>query len=142
MSQMTKQASLKTETTDTTTATTKFAFKRGKQLTIPFFSVSKVTGESVFIKVLSAMRPSQYQPRKGKGDKDGEENIMLEVGAVNLETGEECNFIVNEVFNRKLTQMQEDGRQYVGVSFELQQLGKRAGKTYNDLNIWEEDTAA
>ena len=138
---MTNQA---TQTTDTNTATSavKFAFKRGKQLTIPFFSVSKVAGESVYIKVLSEMRQSQYQPRKGKGDKEGEENIMLEVGAVNLETGEECNFIVNEVFNRKLTQMKESGREYVGVSFELQQLGKRAGKTYNDLNIWEEDTTA
>lgn len=138
---MTKATTATTDTTETTTVT-KFAFKRGKQLTIPFFSVSKVAGESVFIKVLTEMRPSQYQPRKGKGDKEGEENIMLEVGAINLETGEECNFIVNEVFNRKLTQMKEMGREYVGTAFELQQLGKRAGKTYNDLNIWEEDTAA
>ena len=84
------------------------------------------------------MKPSDYQPAKKRGRSVAEENQMIDVPAINLETGEEVNLICSSVLNIKLTEMVNAGTDYVGVAFEIQSNGMkgRADQEYQDLSIW------
>lgn len=114
-------------------------FKRLKAVTIPFYGTSHLkAGESIFVKLTGKMKPSDYQPAKKRGRSVAEENQMIDVPAINLETGEEVNLICSSVLNIKLTEMENAGTDYVGLAFEIQSNGMkgRADQEYQDLSIW------
>lgn len=108
-------------------------FKVKKNLTLPLIKLQLET--PVFIKFLGEMFVGKDVQKAG--EKKKEEPAIL-ANVINLETGEECQIIINSVVKGNLTDDEDykDGK-YVGKSFMLIKHDKREGKRYNDFTIQE-----
>ena len=127
------KAAKKTETQ----VESKSGFKVKKVLTLPVFSL-KTEGSVVAFKVLDAMYVGK--PQAGAEANDKPADIC---NVVNLETGEVGQIIVPAMLKSKF-EADYEGDDYVGRGFEVENLGKKKGKsrTYNNYRIVELDLDA
>ena len=86
----------------------------------------------VFVKITDKM----FQGKEIKtGDKKDMEPAML-VNIIDLQTGEQCQMILNKVFESILLEEYADDS-YVGLSFAITKKSKREGKRYHGFEITE-----
>lgn len=114
-------------------ATTKAAFvpKVLKNVTLPI--IKHELDVPVYIQITGEM--FEGKELKGTGDKAKMEPATL-CHAINLETGEEGQYILNAVVKGNLDEHYPNGN-YVGKGFAITKHEKREGKRYNDFSIQE-----
>ncbi len=114
----------------------KTGYKVKKVLTLPVFSL-KDAGTILAIKILSAM----YEGKPITGEEDSKDKPATLCSVVNLETGEEGQIVVPAMIKSKLEEYGDGDDGYIGRGFEVENLGKKKGKTrtYNDYRMVELD---
>lgn len=105
------------------------AFKLKKRVTLP--TINPAVGEQHVFKILDAFRESTYKAPEGK-----EEKPATICNVCDLTTGVEAIWIVAEVAKSNIEKEYPNG-EYVGLSFAVMKMPKRAGKRYFDWQIAE-----
>lgn len=103
-----------------------------KILTLPVFSLKEVN-TVIAVKILEPMYVGQPQKDAKEGDKPAD---LCHV--INLDTGEMGQIIIPAMVKSKFEEYPDNG--YVGLCFELENLGKvegKGGRRYNDFRVLE-----
>lgn len=107
-----------------------------KQVTVP--TLSPKPDSPIYVKMLSKIfvgkeiKPSTAQDAEGGAIQKPADLALV----VNLETGEQMHLIVSAVMKANVEETYPKDT-YVGKSFRISKLGKRAGKRYFDYAIAE-----
>lgn len=103
-------------------------FTRISAVTLPTLSHKKV--DTYYLKVVAPMyKGKQMPPRDGKPAEPPADCLRV----INLETGEEGEYLTSTIAKERLMEMND----YVGKCFEFTKLGRRDGKRYDDYAIYE-----
>jgi hypothetical protein len=108
-----------------------------KNVTLPVLSLK--AGETAYVRIDTKIAQGK-ELTVSKDKKSGEENANEKPADIcqvtNLASGEQLQFIVSAVVKANIED-QYPAHTYVGKSFRIAKLEKRAGKRYFDFNIAE-----
>lgn len=105
-----------------------------KQVTVP--TLSAKDGQTLYVKFEGAIFLGKELKKTAKDGEPAKEKPADLASVVNLETGEQMHLIVAAVVKENLNETYPKEK-YVGKSFAISKLGKRAGKRYFDYRVLE-----
>lgn len=126
-----KETPAKTETVEKAAAPMGGKFKRKAAITLPTTSFKE--RDILYCKVVAEIRTGKAIKR---GSEDMEPAELMRI--IDLETGEEVDLIVPAVLGAILSDMKEEGKDYVGMAFEIQKQDA-PGKRYKKYSVYEID---
>lgn len=105
-----------------------------KQVTVPTLSVKD--GATAYVKFDGPIFLGKELKKTAKDGEAAKEKPADLASVINLETGEQMHLIVAAVVKENLNETYPKDK-YVGRSFAISKLGKRAGKRYFDYRVLE-----
>jgi hypothetical protein len=109
-------------------------FQRTKAVTLPTFSHKKV--ENYYFKVLGKIHLGKPIVKLDADGKPKEEPPAALMHVLNLETGEEGEYMVPKMVEAKFNEMDDD---YLGKSYEIAFVQQREGRRYKEYAVYEID---